>query len=113
MSKIEQRQNAQFGGKEKEIYFIILRPVDKKVNLDIKFSPEYAPQRIYKRYFEKGKDSFLEYNVFKLNITKKSDEKDKNDYRIKYLEGDYVYEILFSVKENTFVYDTELKKHNI
>jgi len=65
MSKIKQRQNAQSGGKEKEIYFIIIRPADKKVNLDLKFSPEYAPQRIYKRYFEKGKDSFLEYNVFK------------------------------------------------
>ena len=43
MSKIEQGQNAQSGGKEKEIYFIILRPVDKKVNLNLKFSPEYAP----------------------------------------------------------------------
>ena len=119
-------QNAQSNekDKEKEIYFIILRPSEEKVNLDLQFSTEITPQRIYKKSIEKGKNSFLEHNVFKLNI-KKNDKKEKDkkekdkkekdkkeNYEIEYIEGEDAYDILFSVKENTFVYDTELKKGN-
>ena len=105
----KKEQNDQSNTKEKEIYFIILRPNKEKLNFDLKFSTEIAPQRIYKKSIEKGNCSFLEYNVFKLNIKK---EKEKNNYKIEYIEGDDVYEILFSIEENTFVYDTELKKLN-
>ena len=109
--------------KEKEVYFIILRPSEEKVNLDPKFSSEMAPQRIYKKSIEKGNGSFLEHNVFKLNI-KKNEKKvkdkkvkdkkgeNKKDYKIEYIEGEDAYDILFSVEENSFVYDTELKKGN-
>ena len=107
-------QNAQSGGKEKEIYFIILRPIKEKVNLELKFSSEITPQRIYRKCIEKGKDSFLENNVFKLNIKKSEMKKKKKieDYEIELIEGENAYNISFSIKENTFVYETELKKYN-
>ena len=119
-------QNSQSNEKdnEKEIYFIILRPSEEKVNLDLKFSSEMAPQRIFTKSIEKGKNSFLEHNVFKLNIKKtekkENDKKEKDkkekdkkqNYKIEYIEGEDAYDILFSVKENTFIYDTELKKGN-
>jgi hypothetical protein len=40
-------QNTQSNDIEKVIYFIILRPIEEKAQLDIKFSSEIAPQRIY------------------------------------------------------------------
>ena len=67
----KKEKNDQSNTKEKEIYFIILCPNKGKVNFDLKFSTEIAPQRIYKKSIEKGNCSFLEYNVFKLNIKKK------------------------------------------
>ena len=72
--------------KEKEIYFIILRPSEEKVNFDFTFTSENAPQRIYQRSIEKSKGSFLEHNVFKLTIKKtekKAQDKDKTDKKDK------------------------------
>ena len=63
---------------DKEIYFIILRPSEEKVDLDLEFSSsELAPSRIYKKIIKKGKDSFLEENVFKLIIKESQKEKEK------------------------------------
>ena len=106
---------------ENEIYFILLRPSEEKVNFD--FTSENAPKRIYQKSIEKGKGSFLEHNVFKLSIKKiekkeqeknKKDKKDKKkkDYKIECIEGEDAFDILFSVKENSFIYNTELKKGN-
>ena len=112
-------QSRQSGNKEKEIYFIILRPSEEKVDLDLEFSSsELAPSRIYKKVIQKGKDSFLEENVFKLIIKEsekgkgKEKEKEKKSYKIEYIQGDDAYDILFSNKDNSFVYETELKKGN-
>lgn len=110
-------QNGQSSDKEKEIYFIILRPSEEKVDLDLEFSSsELAPSRIYKKVIQKEKDSFLEENVFKL-IIKESEkenetEKSKKSYKIEYIQGDDSYDILFSTKDNSFVYEIELKKGN-
>ena len=68
-------QSGLSSGKEKEIYFIILRPSEEKVDLDLEFSSsEFAPSRIYKKVIQKGKDSFIEENVFKL-IIKESEKR--------------------------------------
>jgi hypothetical protein len=103
--------------KEKEIFFIILVPSEEKLNLKFKFSSEIAPQLFYKKSIERGNSSFLEHNVFKLNIIQsekkeknKTEKKEKkkqvgNNYKIECIEGEDAYDILFSVKENTFVYD--------
>lgn len=87
------------------------------MDLDLEFSSsELAPSRIYKKVIQKEKDSFLEENVFKL-IIKESEkenetEKSKKSYKIEYIQGDDSYDILFSTKDNSFVYEIELKKGN-
>ena len=108
--------------KEKDIYFIILRPSEEKVNFDFTFTSENAPKRIYQKNVEKGNGSFLEHNVFKLTIKtteKKEKEKDKKekkekkkDYKIEYIQEEDACDILFFVKENSFIYNTQLKKGN-
>ena len=71
-------QSGLSSGKEKEIYFIILRPSEEKVDLDLEFSSsEFAPSRIYKKVIQKGKDSFIEENVFKLIIKESEKRKEK------------------------------------
>ena len=115
-------QSGQSSAKEKEIYFIILRPGEEKVDLDLEFSSsELSPSRIYNKVIQKGKDSFLEENVFKLIIKESENEnetendeteKGKKSYKIEYIQRDDSYDILFSTKENSFVYETELKKGN-
>ena len=118
ISVAQQRQNVQSSDGEKDIYFIILRPSEEKVNFgDLKFISEISPQIIYDKNIEKGKGSFIEHNIFKLDIKKKENDKDqtkkkKSDYKLEYVIGEDSYEILFSVKENTFIYETELKKGN-
>ena len=98
---------------EKEIYFILLIPSEEQINSNFKFLSEINPQNIYKKKFEKGNGLYLEHNVFKLCVKKKRiEEKDKKVYKIESIEGEDEYDIEFSVKENTFVYDTELKKGN-
>ena len=109
MSAIEQ------SSKEKEIYFIILRSNEEIVDFGFKFTSEKAPKRIYQKIFEKGNDSFLKYNVFKLSIKKNEKEKIEkytNNYNIKYIEGKNSYYILFSLNGNTFAYNAELKRDN-
>ena len=119
-----QGQISQSNNKEKEIYFIILTQSEKKVDLDWEFSSsELAPSRIYKNVIKKGKDSSIEENVFKLIIKENEKEKEiengkekvkkkKKKYKIEYIQGDDAYDILFSTNDNSFVYDTELKKGN-
>lgn len=81
----------------------------------MKFISDITPQIIYDKSIEKGNGSFIEHNTFKLNIIKKEKEKDKKsstNYKLEYTIGEDSYEISFSVKENTFVYEPELKKGN-
>jgi hypothetical protein len=114
----EQGETAQSSDKEKEIYFIISTPSEEKVNFDnLKFISDITPQIIYDKSIEKGNGSFIEHNIFKLNIIKKEKEKEKDkksstNYKLEYTIGEDSYEISFSVKENTFVYEPELKKGN-
>ena len=56
MSTIEQNsisqkkeQNALSNDKEKEIYFIILKISEEKVDLNLKFLSKIEPQNIYKK----------------------------------------------------------------
>ena len=105
---------------EKEIYIIILWPNKNKIKInDLKILSKLSAKIIYNKRIEKGKDLFLEQTVFKL-ITKRKDsdidkEKNKNNkckYRLKYEVGEDLYEILFFVGENTFVYKPKLEKEN-
>ena len=119
----QQSQSEQSSSQEKEIYFIIITPKEKNINFnDLKFKSEILPQKIYSKSIEKVNGQSIEHNVFKLNVIKnkekekeKEKEKKKNSgtkYDLPYIIGDDAYDIIFSVKENTFVYETELLKGN-
>ena len=121
-----QDQSSQSSDKEKEIYFILLRPSEEKLDLDLDFSSsKLVPSRIYTKVISKEKDSFLEENVYKLILKEsekeKGKEKEKNkeknkvknkkSYNIEYIQGDVTYNIFFSTKDNSFVYETTLKNN--
>ena len=109
-----QGETDQSSDKEKEIYFIIITPQDKNINFsNLKFKSSILPHKIYNKNIEKLNGEVLEHNVFKINI--KKEEKDNNfstDYLLPYIIGDDSYDIKFSVKSNSFVYETELLKGN-
>jgi len=112
-SKISQKQKQNTQTNDKEIYFIILSSSEEKLNFsDLKFLSEIEPEIIYDNSIEKGKDSFVFHNVFKLNI--KANEKNGKTikYQLQYEIGEESYEILFNVKDNTFIYEIELLKGN-
>lgn len=116
----------QQNNKEKEVYFIIAIPSEENVNFDFKFSSGNVPKSIYRKSIEKGKGYFLDHNVFKLNIMlkeegeKENEEKEeeegedneKKKYIIENIVGDDAYDILFSVTDNTFIFNAELQKGN-
>ena len=104
---------------DKEVYFIVLKPSEEKINFkNLKFLSEIAPQIIFNKSVQKGNGLFLEEIVFKFNKKEKENEKNKgkktllNSYEIQYIEGDDTYVISFSVKNNSFVYVTLLEKGN-
>ena len=116
-------QQFQQNNLEKEVYFIILTPSEEKVDFNKVFKSQNVPKSIYKKSIEKGKGYFLEHNVFKLNIIKKEEEEeedrdedeDKNveeECIIKYIVGDDSYDIILSLKDNSFIYNPKLLKGN-
>ena len=95
------------------IYFIILIPSEERINFDdIKFLSENEPENVYNEIIQIKKDSFLYQNVFKLKIKEKEKSKRKVKYKIQYEIDEKVYDILFEVKENTFIYEIQLLKGN-
>ena len=116
----------QQNNKEKEVYFIIAIPSEENVNFDFKFSLGNVPKSIFRKSIQKGKGYSLDHNVFKLNILLKEEEEKENEekeeeegednekkkYIIENIVGDDAYDILFSVTDNTFIFNAELQKGN-
>jgi len=115
----------QQNNKEKEVYFIIAIPSEENVNFDFKFSLGNVPKSIFRKSIQKGKGYSLDHNVFKLNILIKEEEEKENEekeeegednekkkYIIENIVGDDAYDILFSVTDNTFIFNAELQKGN-
>ena len=112
-STISQKQKQNTQSNDKEIYFIILNSSEEKLNFhDLKFLSEIEPEIIYNNSIEKGKGSFAFHNVFKLDI--KANEKNGKtiQYQLQYEIGEESYDILFDVKDNTFIYEIKLLKGN-
>ena len=105
-------QQSQQNNQEKEVYFIILTPGEEKVDFNKVFKSQNVPKSIYKKSIEKGKGYFLEHNVFKINIVKKEDKDIEEKYIIKYIVGDDSYDIILSLKDNSFIYNPKLLKGN-
>ena len=107
----EQHQNTQ--SNDLTIFFIILTPSEEKINFDdLKFLSEIEPKIIYNKSIEKGKGSFLFHNVFKLDVKKKEKNEKVEEYLLQYEIGEESYDILFNVKENSFIYEVKLLKGN-
>jgi len=103
--------------KENEVYFIVLRPSEEKIDFTkVKFKSDIIPKIIHNKNNKsnlKGSESYLEEIVFKF-IKKNKGKKatSSNNTVLKYIEGDDEYVISFSAKNSSFVYETELKKGN-
>ena len=102
-----------------EVFFIILRPSEQQINFEnLEFLSNITPEIFYNKPIKKEDKSFLEEIVFKFKRPTKEKEKGKkkksssNNYEIQYIDGDYTYIILFSLKDESFIYEAELKKRN-
>ena len=107
-------QSIQSGIREKEIYFIIIS--EEKLNFS-KFLSDIIPHAIFTDNIKTVSGSSIEEYVFKLTIRQNETgtEKKKNKstkYIIPFIIGDDAYDIIFSIKENSFSFETELKKGN-
>ena len=100
--------------KKNEVYFIILVPSKEKIDFKKeKFKSDIIPEIIHRKSIQKGNESYLDEIVFKFKkINNNKSKKASYATTIQYIEGYDEYVILFSVKENSFVYETELKKGN-
>ena len=103
---------------EDEVFFIILRPSEQQINFEnLEFLSDVTPEHFFNKTITKGDKSFLEEIVFKFKKPRKEKEKGKkksssNNFEIQYIDGDYTYIILFSLNDESFIYEAELKKRN-
>ncbi len=84
MNKLQSTQrekNAESNNKDRDVYFIILRPSEEKIDFkNLKFISKISPTIIFNKNIEKEKGSFLEEFVFKFkkkNKKKKKKQKKK------------------------------------
>ena len=118
--------------KDKDIYFIILNPIDREEKIDftkLKYVSNIVPSIIYQNTMEELK---LEEIVFKFQRKKKKKQKKEGDtdnnedkgkneediklekeYSIKYFSGVHWFEISFDSKKKSFIYSPNLDEGNI
>ena len=118
--------------KDKDIYFIILNPIDREEKIDfkkLKYVSNIVPSIIYQNTMEELK---LEEIVFKFERKKKKKQKKEGDtdnnkdkakneediklekeYCIKYFSGVHWIEISFDSKKKSFIYSPNLDEGNI
>jgi len=114
-----QCQNSESETKYKDIYFLILRPSEEKVDftgLNYKTENKIKPSIVHKKKIDKEDGTFLEEIVFKF---RKKEEKKKNEkkessksYAIKFYENEHTYNIKFSLKNESFIYQPKLTTGN-
>jgi len=105
---------------EQAIYFMLVFSKEQDVDfnkLELISKAQFEPHIIYEKKIEKEENqSYISQKVFKLNVKKKGNHKKKESkvekikYEIKYGIEDDIYIISFYAKENSFIYDIELKK---
>ena len=107
--------------KEKDIYLFIIIPKEiekenqKEENLnELNFTSEIVPEIIHEKEIKKEDGSSFVHRIFKFKRKKEENEVNNKgkeiSYTIEYIVGNDVYTIKFAVKENSFVYDIDLKK---
>ena len=95
----------------KVIYFIVFEPKENEENTKNKdkepiYKSAYIPKLISTKTIDIKNESYIKHKVFKLNI------KDEKEIKIEYEINNDIYEIIFTVKENYFLYDVKLLKRD-
>ncbi len=120
---IQDDQNDKSNDKDKDAYFLILRPSEEKIDftgLNYETKNKIEPKIVFQKRIDKEDETFLEEIVFKIKKKAKKKEKveDKKEstkstkYEITFFEGDHTYDITFSLKDDCFVYQPDLKTGN-
>lgn len=115
-------QNDKSNNKE-DAYFLILRPSEEKIDftgLNYETKNKIEPKIAFKNRVDKEDKTYLEEIVFKFKkkVKKKEKVKDKKNstkstkYAITFFEGDHTYDISFSLKDECFAYQPDLKTGN-
>ena len=116
-------QNIDSNDKNEDAYFIIIIPREEKIDfvgLNYLTQNKINPIIIYKKTIEKEDKTYIEEIVFKFKKSPKNKEKyegkkksnESTKYKIQLIEGEHTYNITFSLKDDCFVYQPELKKGN-
>ena len=115
-------QNDETNDNDKDVYFLILRPSEEKIDftgLNYETKNKIEPKIIFQKRIDKGNETYLEEIVFKFKKkTKKKEKEGKKEstesaeYSITFLEGENIYEITFTLKNECFVYQPDLKTGN-
>ena len=116
-------QNDDSKNKNEDAYFIIIIPREEKIDfvgLNYQTQNKINPIIIYKKTIEKEDKTYIEEIVFKFKKSPKNKEKyegkkksnESTKYKIQLIEGEHTYNITFSLKDDCFVYQPELKKGN-
>ena len=96
-------ENDVTSGEDEEVYFIVLRPSEEKIDFKkLKFKSDIIPEIIHNKSIPKGNEgneSYLEEIVFKFKKKKNKSKKASNNYVIPYIEGDDEYIISFQLKK--------------
>ena len=105
---INHNKKENIEGETKDIYFIILNQIKEKEKDDkIDFSEfNIIPKNIFEKELKKENGTIFYLKVLKFN------GKTNHNYNIEFEKGKACYIITFEDKENSFVYDVELKKGN-
>ena len=118
---MESGETSEPNDNEQNIYFMLVFPKEQDVDfskMEFKSKPEMKPEIIFDKKIEKDNESYIAHKIFKLKTKKPVNQKNKGDkvkkthHEIIYEMGEDKYVISFHTKENSFVYDLDLKKGN-
>ena len=113
---IHSQHNDESNANDKDVYFIILRPSEERIDftgLHYETKKKITPLIAFKKRIDKEDKTYLEEIVFKFKKKgKKKEPTEWTDYAITFFEGDHTYDITFSLKDQCFVYQPNLKTGN-
>ena len=102
--------------KNKDAYFIIIMPSEEKIDfngLRDDTQNKIKTSIIFNKAIDKENKTFIEEIVFKFKKkSKKKGKKESTNYALEFKEGEHTYNITFSLRDDCFVYQPELKKGN-
>ena len=110
------KQNDDSDTKDKDVYFLILRPSETKINftgLNYETKNKIKQYIVFQNRIDKEDNTHLEEIVFKFKKKVKKKESTKSTkYSITFFEGNHTYDISFSLKNECFVYQPDLLTGN-